>query len=73
MDDIKKKVDEIVAKIKSDPKTLEKFKSDPVKTIEELSGIDIPDGMEDKVVAGVKAALAKDKAGGIMDAIKKVL
>ncbi len=72
MEDIKKKVDEIVAKIKSDPKALENFKSDPVKTIEGLSGIDIPDGMEDKVVAGVKAALAGDAAGGIVDTIKKV-
>lgn len=72
MDDIKKKVDEIVSKLKSDPKALESFKSDPVKAVESLSGIDIPDGMEDKVVAGVKAALASDKAGNVMDAVKKL-
>ena len=28
--------------------------------------------MEDKIVAGVKAALAGEKAGGIIDAIKNL-
>ncbi len=72
MDEIKKKVEEIVAKLKADPKALENFKTDPVKTVEGLSGIDIPDGMEDKVVAGVKTALAGDKVGGALDAVKKL-
>lgn len=72
MEELKKKVEEIVARLKSDPKSLKDFGSDPVKTIENLSGIDIPDGMEDKIVAGVKAALAGEKAGGIIDAIKNL-
>ena len=71
--DIKEKVEEIVAKIKKDPALIKNFKDDPVKTIESLSGIDIPDGMEDKVVAGVKAAMAKDAAGGVLDSVKKLL
>ena len=73
MDDIKKKVEEVVAKLKADPSLLAKFKEDPVKTVEGLSGIDIPDGMEDKVVTGVKAALAGDKASGIIDTVKNLL
>ncbi|MBR1476985.1 MAG: hypothetical protein IJ608_03370 [Lachnospiraceae bacterium] len=72
MDDIKKKVDEVVAKLKADPKLIENFKKEPVKTIEGLSGIDIPDNIEDKVVAGVKTALAGDKLGGIADTVKKL-
>lgn len=72
MDDVKQKVEEIVKKLKADPKALESFKTDPVKTIEGLSGIDIPDGVEDKVVAGVKAALAGDKLSGVADAVKKL-
>ena len=70
--DIKEKVEEIVAKIKKDPALIKNFKDDPVKTIESLSGIDIPDGMEDKVVAGVKTAMAKDAAGGVLDSVKKL-
>jgi hypothetical protein len=70
MEDIKKKVDQIVAKLKADPSLMANFKNDPVKTIEGISGIDIPDGMEDKIVTGVKAALAGDKAGDIAGAVK---
>jgi hypothetical protein len=70
--DIKEKVEEIVAKIKKDPALIKNFKDDPVKTIESLSGIDIPDGMEDKVVTGVKTAMAKDAAGGVLDSVKKL-
>lgn len=70
MEDIKKKVDQIVAKLKADPSLMSNFKNDPVKTIEGISGIDIPDGMEDKIVTGVKTALAGDKVGDIAGTVK---
>jgi hypothetical protein len=70
--DVKKKVEEVVAKLKANPSALATFKDDPIKAIESLSGIDIPDEIEDKVVAGVKAALAGDKASGIIDSVKKL-
>ena len=73
MDDVKAKVDQVVAKLKEDPSLLTNFKNDPVKTIEGLSGIDIPDAIEDKVVAGVKAALAGDAFGNIAGAVKNLL
>lgn len=67
--DIKAKITEIVDKIKGDPKLMDKFKKDPEKTIEGVAGVDIPDGMADKVVSGVKAKLAGDK---ISDGLKKL-
>ena len=73
MSDIKSIVEQIVKKLQSNPDLLKKFKDDPVKTIEGISGIDIPDGVEDEVAKGVKAALAKDTASGIVDAVKKML
>lgn len=41
--DIKGKISELTEKIKSDPKLLTEFKSEPVKTLEKLPGIDLPD------------------------------
>ena len=73
MEDIKKKVDQIVAKLKADPSLMANFKNDPVKTIEGISGIDIPDGMEDKIVAGVKSALSGNTASGLIDKVKNLL
>ncbi|MCQ2418650.1 MAG: hypothetical protein MJ085_02585 [Clostridia bacterium] len=67
--DIKAKITEIVEKIKGDPKLMENFKKDPEKTIEGVAGVNIPDGMADKIVDGVKAKLAGDK---ISDGLKKL-
>jgi len=71
--DIKKTIDDVVAKVKNDPDLLKKFQDDPVKTLESLSGIDIPDGMEDKIVAGVKSALSGNTASGLIDKVKNLL
>lgn len=72
MDQIKEKIEEIVEKIKKDPNFKEDFMKDPEKALEKATGIDIPDGMVDKVVDGVKAKLAGDKLSGAMDSIKKL-
>ncbi|MBQ8249451.1 MAG: hypothetical protein IJY93_06180 [Clostridia bacterium] len=73
MDKIKEKIEEVVAKLKGDDKLMEKFKSDPIKTLEGIIGIDLPDDMISKVVDGVKAKLAAgdlaDKADDVKDAI----
>lgn len=68
--DIKAKVEEIVAKVKGNPNLMEDFKKDPEKTVEQIAGVDLPDGIADQVVNGVKAALAGDKLGGVADKIK---
>ena len=67
--DVKAKVEEIVGKIKGDPGLAKNFQSNPEKTIESLIGVDIPDGVLEQVISGVKAAFAGDKASGIVDKI----
>ena len=69
--DIKAKIEEIVDKLKSDPKLMDDFKKDPVKALEKVTGIDLPDDAVEKVVTGVKAKLAVDKLGGAADLLKK--
>ena len=71
--DIKAKIEEIVNKVKSDPEFLKKFQSDPVKAVESVLGVDLPDDMIKNVVDGVKAKVTLDKAGGVLDAVKKFL
>jgi len=58
--DIKSKIEEIVEKIKSDKGLFAKFKSEPIKTIESLIGIDLPDDQVEKIVDGVKAKISVD-------------
>ena len=61
--DIKAKIEEVVNKIKKDDKLLEKFKKDPVKTVEGLIGIDLPDDQIEKLVDGIKAKISLDSIG----------
>ncbi len=65
--DIKKTVEDIVAKIKSDEVLQKQFLSDPAGALKKLTGIDIPAEQIDSIVAGVKAKLTANNAG---DAIK---
>ena len=67
--DIKEKIEELVEKIKKNPAMLKKFKDDPVKVVEELVGIDLPDEMVEKVVEGVKAKITLDKVGDALGAL----
>ena len=53
--DIKGKIEELVEKIKKNPDLLKRFGTEPVKVVEELLGVDLPDDMIEKVVEGVKA------------------
>lgn len=61
--DIKGKIEELVAKIKGDKGLMEKFKNDPVKTVEELIGVDLPDDQIKSVVEGIKAKINLDSIG----------
>ncbi len=69
---MKEKVDEIVNKVKSDDKLLEKFKKDPIKTVEEIIGVDLPDDQINGIVTAVKAKLNLDDSG-IAGALKNFL
>ena len=53
-------------------KEMKAFQKDPEKTIEDIAGVDIPDGMLDKVVSGVQAKLSGDKLSGALGSIKKM-
>lgn len=62
--DIKAKIDEVVNKVKSDSGFADKFKSEPVKAVEEVLGVDLPDDAVKNIVDGVKA---KINVGGVVD------
>ena len=63
---LKEKVDEIVEKLKKDPKQMEKFQKEPVKALEELLGVDLPDDQVQGVIDAVKAKISVDKLGGML-------
>ncbi|MBP3379446.1 MAG: hypothetical protein J6K77_01095 [Ruminococcus sp.] len=73
--DIKAKIDEIVNKVKNDKDFGKKFKDSPIKAVEGVVGVDLPDDQIEKVVDGVKAKIKLDdigdKVGGLLGELKK--
>ena len=68
--DLKERINEIVEKIKSDKSFGAKFKSNPVKAIEDLFGVDLPDEQVKALIEGVKAKVSLDKADDLLDTVK---
>ena len=64
--DIKAKAAELVEKIKEDPALLGEFKENPVRIVEELIGMDLPDDQIEKLAELVKAKIDLDKAADLL-------
>lgn len=71
--DIKEKAEEIIEKIKSDKNIKEKFEKDPVKAVEGILGIDLPDEIINKVIETVKAKLTADTVSDVASKIGGLL
>ena len=70
--DIKEKISEVVEKITKDKDLKEKFEKNPVKVIEEILGVDLPDDVVEKVIDGVKAKLTVDNISDMAGKLKKL-
>jgi len=70
--DIKEIISELVEKISQDDALQKQFKANPIKTVEKLTGVDLPDDLIEKVVDGVKAKLAIDDLGDAAKLLKKL-
>ena len=72
MDSIKEKVQELVKMITEDKELMELFKTEPVKAVEKVLGVDLPDDTVQKIIASVKAQITLDKAGDLLGSLKKL-
>lgn len=70
MGDIKAKIEELVNKIKNDGDFANKFQNNPVKAIEDVVGMDLPDDQINQVINVVKTKTNLDSNDGIMGKIK---
>ena len=67
--DIKEKIEAVVKKLMADKKLMEKFEKNPVKVIEELLGVDLPDDLVNKIIEGVKAKIGLEKVDNALEAL----
>lgn len=72
MDEIKEKIDQIVKKVTNDTDFANKFKENPVKAVEDVLGVDLPDDVINNIIDGVKAKITADTAKGIFSKITEM-
>lgn len=75
--DIKEMISDIVERVvkmlKEDKSLLKRFKEEPIKVLEEILDIDLPDEKIEEVITLIKAKLAADKVEDTVDDIKDAL
>ena len=74
--DIKAQITKITDTLAKDKNLYELFQKEPVKALEKITGLDLPDEIVQQVIDGVKAKLTadtlKNAAEGALGAFKKL-
>ncbi|MCI8864830.1 MAG: hypothetical protein HFG60_06015 [Lachnospiraceae bacterium] len=70
--DIKSQINKIVEEVSKNPNMKEQFEKEPVKVIEKIIGVDLPDDMVLKIIDGVKANLTINNVSKVTDVLKGV-
>lgn len=70
--DIKGHINKIVEEVSKNPNIKEQFDKEPVKVVEKVTGMDLPDDVVMKVVEGVKAKLKMDSVSKAADSLKGI-
>ncbi len=70
--DIKEQISKVIKEISQNPNIKEQFDKEPVKVIEKIIGVDLPDDIVMKIIDGVKAKLTMDEASKVVDTLKGI-
>ena len=66
MDEIKELIEKAIDKLKEDDDLMENFKKDPIKVVEKLLNVDLPDDKIEAIVDGIKAKLQIDDIADVL-------
>ena len=64
--DVKELIEKAVEMLTKDENLMDNFKKEPIKTIEKLLSVDLPDDLLESVVKGVQAKIDLDKVGDVL-------
>ena len=70
--DIKEQIEQLTTKLMNDEAMKDFFAKDPIKTVEKVLGVDLPDEVIEKIAAGVKAKLTADQIADAASFLKKL-
>jgi len=66
MDEIKELIEKAVGKLQEDDDLMENFKKDPIKVVEKLLNVDLPDDKIEAIVNGIKAKIQMDDVADVL-------
>ena len=72
MPEIKELIEKLVEEVTKNEKIKKLWDDEPIKAIEKVLGVDLPDDLVEKVIAGVKAKLTADKLEDAAKLLKKL-
>lgn len=70
--DIKEQINKVIDEITKNPNIKDQFEKEPVKVIEKIIGVDLPDDIVMKIIDGVKAKLTVDSVSKVANTLKGV-
>ena len=70
--DMKEQISKIVEEVSKNPDIKEQLEKEPVKVIEKIIGVDLPDDIVMKIIDGVKAKLTINDVSKVADALKGI-
>ena len=70
--EIKEQIEKMAKKVLNDKDLMDLFQKDPIKAVEKILGVDLPDDIIEKIIAGVKAQITVDNAKDVMGVLKKL-
>jgi len=66
MDEIKELIEKAVGKLQEDDDLMENFKKNPIKVVEKLLNVDLPDDKIEAIVNGIKAKIQMDDVADVL-------
>ena len=72
MDEIKALIKKLADKVQSDDEIKELFRKDPIKAVEKILGVDLPDDVVKKIIDGVKASITIEDTKDLLGSLKKL-
>lgn len=70
--DVKEMISQLVEKIAKDDALKAQFQKEPVKAVEKVLGVDLPDDLVEKIIDGVKAKMTVDNIADAASFLKKL-
>ena len=70
--DIREQAEKLLASVTRDNSLMDQFRKEPVKAVEKVLGVDLPDEAVEKIITAVKAKIAADGTKDVLGSLKKL-